>query len=287
MSRAVATRRGLPASSDVSAQADKRFRRSETRPGRRKWKKFAWRAGLVGALAVVTLGLLAAGVAVAMRSPLLAVSHVIVRGNARLSPAEVEALLDGMRGENVLRVDFDEYRKRLVDSPWVASVTFSRVLPSTIVVSIAERVPMAVARLGHQLYLVDDQGVIIDEFGSQYPDFDLPIVDGLVRSPKSGGAVVDPAGVRVTGRFLAAVGARPELRQRVSQIDVTDPRNVVVLLDDDPVQLHVGDTRFVERLTMYLQVAASLREEMKDIDSADLRLDDIERVIVRPKSAPR
>ena len=36
--------------------------------------------------------------------------------------------------------------------------------------------------------------------------------------------------------------------ERLSQIDVTTPRDAVVLLDDDPALLHLGDTRFVERV---------------------------------------
>ena len=286
MSRA-ATRRGLPSSPDVSAQLDKRFRRSESRPGRRKWKKLAWRGGLIATLVLVVLALVAAGVALILRSPTLAVSQLAIRGNVRLSPAEVEALLDGLRGQNIFRVDFAEYRKRLMDSPWVAGVAFSRVLPATIVVRIEERVPMAIARQGQQLYLVDDQGVIMDEFGPQYRDFDLPIVDGLVKSPRSGGPFVDDARVRVTGKFLSALSVRPELRHRVSQIDVSNPHDLVVLLDDDPTLLHVGDARFVERLTTYLQVASLLHDQRSDIDYADLRLDDIERIIVGPKGGQR
>jgi cell division protein FtsQ len=287
MSRPAAIRRGLPSGSpDVGAQQDKRFRRSETRPARRKWKKLAWKAGFIGAGAVVVMGLMVGVGTAILRSSVLAVSSVAVRGNVRLSVGEVEALLGGLRGQGIFLVDFDEYRKRLMDSPWVADVTLSRVLPGTVVVRITERAPMAVARLGHQLYLVDDQGVIIDEFGPQYREFDLPVVDGLVRSPKSGGPLVDMDGVSVTGRFLAALASRPDLRSRVSQIDVSDPRDVIVLLDDDPALLHVGDSRFAERLTTYFQIASRIRDEWNEIDYVDLRLDDVERVIVRAKTAP-
>lgn len=227
-----------------------------------------------------------AGVLV-LKSPPLAVSQLVVRGNSRLSSGEVEALLDGVRGQSILLVNLDECRRRLMDSPWVADVTLSRVLPSTISVRIQERSPMAVARLGQHLYLVDDQGVIIDEFGPEYREFDLPIVDGLVRSPEAAGPLVDLAGVRTTGRFLDALRAQPSLRRRVSQIDVTDPRDLVVLLDDDAALLHVGDTRFVERLSMYLQIAERLHGERKDLDSVDLRLDDLAHVIVRSKAGDR
>jgi cell division protein FtsQ len=285
MSRAAAVRRGLPASMpDVAAQQDKRFRRSDARPGRRRWQKLAWKAGFIGIGCLVALGLVTAAGSAVLHSQALAVSNVVVRGNVRLSTGEVEALVGGLRGQGIFFVNFEEYRKRLMDSPWVGSVTLSRVLPGTVVIQIGERAPMAVARLGQQLYLVDDRGMIIDEFGPQYREFDLPVVDGLVHAAKSGGPSVDMAAVSVSGRFLSAVASRADLRGRVSQIDVSNPQDVVVLLDDDPVLLHVGDTRFVERLEMYLQIAPTLRAQMTDIDYADLRLDDVERIVVRPKS---
>ena len=39
---------------------------------------------------------------------------------------------------------------------------------------------MAAVPARRQLYLVDASGDVIDEFGPQYAEFDLPIVDGLV-----------------------------------------------------------------------------------------------------------
>ncbi len=286
MSRSAALRRGLPASTpDVAAQQDKRFRRSESRPARRRLKKLAWKAGFIAAGVLMALGLLGVAGSAVLHSSALSVSTVAIRGNVRLSTGEVEALLAGLRGQGIFFVDFEEYRKRLMDSPWVANVTLARVLPGTIVVQITERAPMAVARLGQQLYLADERGFIIDEFGPQYRQYDLPIVDGLVRAPKSGGPLVDSDAVAVTGRFLTALASHSALRQRVSQIDVSNPRDVVVLLDDDPTLLHVGDTRFVERLRNYLDVAGRLHEEVKDIDYADLRLDDVNRISVGSKAA--
>ena len=82
--------------------------------------------------------------------------------------------------------------------------------------------------------------------------------------------------------MIAAFESHPGLRDRLSQIDVTTPRDAVVLLDDDPALLHLGDTRFVERVQGYLELAPTLRERLGAIDSVDLRFD--ERVYVRSRT---
>jgi cell division septal protein FtsQ len=58
----------------------------------------------------------------------------------------------------------------------------------------------------------------------------------------------------------------------------------VVLLDQDPALVHVGDELFVERLQRYLELHEALHSRVPDIEYVDLRFDD--RVYVRPgKSA--
>src|SRR5690606_4988886 len=123
---------------------------------------------------------------------------IVVRGSERVPAGDLEALVDDLRGQNILRVDFETYRRRLLESPWVARVTFARVLPATIEIQVVEREPMAAARLGRQLYLVDYEGVIVAEAGGAHDVFDLPIVDGLMESPAASGPAVDPDRVRLT-----------------------------------------------------------------------------------------
>jgi cell division septal protein FtsQ len=280
MSRA--SRRGLPpAAAGVAAPADRRFRRPDVRPGtRRKIGLLAWRLARIGLAIGITIvaGIWAARTLLA--SSLLTVKHIAIAGNQRLTVPEIEALLDGLRSERILNVDFEAYRKRVLDSPWVADVAIRRRLPSTVELRIVERVPMAIARLGPQLYLVDREGVIMDEFGPQYRDFDLPIVDGLVAASR-GGPVTDADRVLLTGKFVAAIDSRPDLRKRISQVDVSNARDLVAILDSSPAALHLGDARFVERLTTYFEISQTLTDQFAELDYVDLRFDD--RVFVRPR----
>jgi cell division septal protein FtsQ len=262
--------RRSPLAAGLTAPADRRFRRPDVRPVRRRTAVLVvrWTLPLLACAAAAVW----AGRAIT-QSELLVVRHVVISGNTRLSTGQVEGLLDGIRGENILQVDFDRYRRQVMDSPWVADVRLARVLPSTIDVRITERTPMAIARLNHQLFLVDDAGVIIDEYGAPYRDLDLPIVDGLLGAAAAEGPMADPARVRLADALLTSLDARRDLGRRVSHVDVSDAHDARVMFDSDPAWLHLGDDQFAERLHTYLELAPTLRERFRDIDYVDLRFD--------------
>ena len=86
----------------------------------------------------------------------------------------------------------------------------------------------------------------------------------------------------MAARLLAALGAHPSLAKRVSQIDVSDPRDLMVILKGDTAMVRLGDEQFAERLQSYVDLSPVLREKVPEIDYVDLRFD--ERVYVRPQS---
>jgi len=265
---------------------DKRFRRAHVKPSRKRSlpSKQAWLAARLLALAVVLAYAGYRGVILIAAASSLQIGHMVVRGHERLSTGEVLALVEGLRGQNILGVDLDEWQQKLLSSPWVESATIRRVLPSTVEIAVRERRPMGIGRLGTAMYLVDARGVIIDEYGPAYADIDLPIIDGIGAAPQDGGSIVDIARAEFAARVIGAISTRPELAKRVSQIDVSDLHDAVLILDGDPALLRLGDSEFVARLQQYIDLAPALRERLPGIDYVDLRFD--ERLYVRPpKSA--
>lgn len=264
-------RRGLPASR-VKAPSDRRFRRPDVRPGRRKRSRHLLRwAVRIGVPLSVVVGVLAWAGSVVLESSLLRVDQVVVRGARHVDAADVAAVVDSIRGRNILGIDFETYRRQLLASSWVADASLWRVLPSTIEIRVVERKPMAVARFGPRLYLVDATGVVIDVFGPTYREFDLPIVDGVMRADADGRPVADAARVALTRALLETLAAAPELFERLSQVDVSDAHDAVVLIEDDPAWLHLGESELVDRLRRYVDYASELRERVGPVDSVDLR----------------
>ncbi len=205
------------------------------------------------------------------------IAQINVRGNHRLSKGEILAMLQDLRGQSVLAADLADWRRALLSSPWVADASLRRTLPSTVDVVILERVPLGIGRINGLLYLVDDRGSVIDEYGPGYADLDLPVIDGLSSAPGAENSNLYRA--LLARRLLDALRVQNMVSQ-ISQIDVSDARNAVVLLEGDPTLIRLGDERFVERLQSYHQLAPTLRDQVPAIDYVDLRFN--ERVYVGP-----
>jgi cell division protein FtsQ len=263
----------------VAAPSDRRFRRSHVKPARRRNGLLARRWRTAVTVVVVGLALYAGRRAVSIVAGLeiFHVDRINVRGNHRLSSGEVMSLVADLRGRSILSIDLDQWRTALLVSPWVADASLRRTLPSTVDIVVLERTPLGIGRINGSLYLVDDRGSVIDEYGPNYADLDLPIIDGLSGVPDE--ETTNLYRALLARRLLDALKVQ-NLAGRISQIDVSDSRNAVVLVDDDPTQLRLGAERFVERLQSYFELAPALREQVPAMDYVDLRFD--ERVYVRP-----
>ena len=259
-----------------SEHSDPRAPRKRLADGvRRQWVRVVRGLGLAGGLC---LGGWMAATALPAAS-FLTVDDIVVHGNEQLSDGEVLALVSGLHGAGILSVDLADHQRRLAASPWLTGGTLRRRLPSTVEVFVTERRPVAIARFGGRPYLLDASGAIVDGYGPRFAQFDFPIVDGL--GGEGGGAEsVDPTRMALAARLLAQLARQPDVLKAVSQIDVADPRDAVVLLEDDVTLLHLGTERFLARLRLYAELAPVLREEIRDIDEVDLRFDP--RVYVRP-----
>ena len=268
--------------SAVAVPADRRFRRVHVKPAR---KHRFWR-GLVrplvgcGLAALVLVYGIYRGTNVVAHARALQIDRIIVDGNARLSKGEVLAVLSGLRGESLVWIDLDAWRRRLMSSPWVRDAALRRLLPSTIEVVIFERQPIGIGRINGETYLVDDQGVVIDQYGPGYADLDLPLVDGLATSPSGDAASADGPRAELAARVIAAVKAKPDIARRLSQVDVGDLHNAAITLSGDPAVIYIGEDQFLPRLQSYLELASALRDRVQEIDYVDMRFDD--RIYVRP-----
>lgn len=198
--RARSGRRGAVPSggstSVTSLRARRRRSRRRTHPRRRQLAVLGAVVLVLGALAWVFLA-----------SPLLAVRTVRVDGAGALSEAQVVQTAGVAEGTPLVRVDTDAAAARVAQLPQVASVEVTRGWPGTVVVTVAERVPVAVVEQDGTRQLVDAGGVVFDTITGAPPAGVVPLEvpdpgpDDVATSAALGALTALPADVRdvVTG----------------------------------------------------------------------------------------
>ena len=100
-----------------------------------------------------------------------------VKGAHRISERQVVKQTQITRGMNILSVNLETVRERLLANPWIAEAEVSRELPDGIHIRIKEHHPLAVLDLGRK-YLINTKGEIFKKMSASDPG-NMPIVSGL------------------------------------------------------------------------------------------------------------
>ncbi len=257
----------------AAAPAD-RFLRG--RPRQRRSSRRVFRLLLRSASAVAGLGaLVAAGfwtAAAAGRAPELMVHRIWVEGNERLSDGEILQLMDITEGANILTLDLGDLKKRLLRSAWIKEVDLTRVLPATLILRITERIPVGIAVLD-ELYLMADDGTILDQLAPHYDVEELVLVRGL--SGSAGASRLDPEKARLAGRLAARLMMDSRLAALVSELDVhrgSRREGVIELnLRQPAITVAVSEEDMVEQLHGFLPLAHGILDRYPGASRVDLR----------------
>ncbi|SNR33715.1 cell division protein FtsQ/DivIB [Blastococcus mobilis] len=160
-----------------------------------------------------------------LAGPVLTVRAVQVDGLATLSADLVQEAAGIGGGTPLLRVDVDAAEARVARLPQVASVEVTRDWPASVVITVVERVPVAVVGEPGRRSLIDAEGVLFDTVTGSPPDGVVPLD---VRSPGPDDAA--------TLAGIAAVGSLPaDVRKQVTGAAASSADDISLTLTDGTV----------------------------------------------------
>jgi cell division protein FtsQ len=188
-------------------------------------------------------------------------SNIKATGLTEVSRAEMLPVFGEDIGRNIFFVPLSERRRQLEEIPWVQSATVMRVLPDQIQVSVVERQPVAFTRRGQQIGLVDANGILLTMPAAMMAQhhYSFPVVTGIdARDPLS----ARKARMAVYQRLLADLDASGQkLSTQISEVDLTDPEDAHVIMQDDTTLLHFGQDQFLQRYERYKTHIAEWRKQ--------------------------
>ncbi|SDM59848.1 cell division protein FtsQ [Geodermatophilus siccatus] len=217
-------------SSRAGTEARPRRRPVARRPSSRHPAARRRRLLVRGGVLVAVLGLLAW---LLWGSPVLAVSTVRVDGAGTLTAAEVVDVAGIDEGTPLLRVDVDAAEARVARLPQVADVEVTRGWPRSVVVTVVERVPVAVVEEAGTRTLVDPDGVLFDTV-TGYPPVGVVPLDVADPGPED----------RATRAALSALVALPrDVRVDLAEARATSAEDVTFTLEDGTTVLWGSEER--------------------------------------------
>jgi len=192
-----------------------------------------------------------------------------ITGNARVPTSEIEAIVRRVTRHGLLRADLSALRTELREHPLIKDAEITRVLPDELRVRVIERTPVAlVARQRGTPVCVDEEGIVLGDFhllGTQM----LPLLVGWSEEESELAAAENRRRVALYRQLQRELSApEPSYWDRVDQVNLRDPKNVMVNLTESPrTWIHLGDRDFRQRFELSLHILSAVKQQ----DVAELR----------------
>ena len=156
---------------DLDAEKESPFLRAQKRvPARRSPLPKKTAAKILWALLAIAVATIFAIGAAAMyhygqhswRFRLNSSDDIEMAGLGNVTRGQVMEVMGGDIGRNVFFIPLDQRQKQLEQIPWVESASVMRFAPDRIKIAIKERTPVAFARIGSKVMLIDAGGVLME-----------------------------------------------------------------------------------------------------------------------------
>jgi cell division protein FtsQ len=216
-----------------------------------------------------------------------------ITGTHNVPHAQVMEVLGGDIGRNIFFIPLAERKAQLEKIPWVESASVMRFVPNRLVVEIHERTPIAFARVGPRISLIDAGGTLMDLPGSGKQKYSFPVIVGMnPGEPLSTRA----ARMKIYNELLRQLDSDgAHYSQDLSEVDISDQEDVKVLANDPAgaVLVHLGSSDYLSRYRIYVTHLQGWRQQFDKLESVDLRYEhqiivnpDMERTAKTPQLTP-
>ena len=203
-----------------------------------------------------------------------------VIGTHNVPHTQVMEVLGGDIGRNIFFIPLTERKAQLEKIPWVESASVMRFVPNRLQVEIHERTPIAFARLGSRIWLIDAGGTLMELPGAGKQKYSFPVIVGMnPGEPLSTRA----ARMRIYNQLLRELDSDgAHYSQDLSEVDISDQDDVKVLTNDSAgaVLVHLGSSDFLSRYKIYVTHVRGWRQQFEKLESVDLRYE--HQIILNP-----
>jgi cell division protein FtsQ len=193
---------------------------------------------------------------------------------------QIMEVMGGDIGRNIFFVPLAERKQLLEKIPWVESASVMRFVPNRLRIEIRERTPVAFARVGSKILLIDSVGTLMELPAAGKKKYSFPVILGMNPGEP---ASTRAARMKIYNDLVSQLDASgAHYSQDLSEVDLSDAEDVKVVASDaqGEVLVHLGSSTYLERYKVYQSHVREWRQQFDKLESVDLRYD--RQIIVNP-----
>lgn len=204
--------------------------------------------------------------------------NIDVGGMENVTKAQIMEVMGADIGRNIFFIPLAQQKAQLEQIPWVESASVMRFVPNRLRVEIHERTPVAFARVGPRIFLIDAGGSLMEL--PQKRKYSFPVILGMNPGEPLSTRIPRMKAYNELVRDLDSGGAR--YAQDLSEVDLSDLENIKVRVNDPQgdVEVELGSSDFLRRYKTYVSHVQEWRQQFQKLESVNLRYDN--QVIVNP-----
>ncbi|WP_317856229.1 cell division protein FtsQ/DivIB [Chakrabartyella piscis] len=208
-------------------------------------------------------------------SPLFTTKYIYLEGCERYSLDEICDTISFHTGDNLVLYNRSKAEKTLLTDPYIATADISLKLPSTMTITLTERLTRGyVPYMGAYLY-IDMEGRVL-ETQSSYSD-PLPIVNGLQFTSFQLGELLPVQNQEALTVMLqiSKLMEKYELLDLILEVDVSDANNIVAYTNG--VQVYLGN---IDRMDQKIRYLSEIVPNIPTEDRGSLDLSDLDKPLI-------
>src|ERR1700686_1349791 len=204
--------------------------------------------------------------------------NIEVTGMQNVTKAQIMEVMGADIGRNIFFIPLAQQKAQLEQIPWVESASVMRFVPNRLKVEVHERTPVAFARVGPRISLIDSGGTLMEL--PQKHKYSFPVILGMNPGEPLSTRAPRMRAYNELVQELDSGGAR--YSQDLREGDLSDLENLKVRVNDPAgdVLVQLGSSDFLKRYKTYVSHVRDWRQQFQKLESVNLRYDN--QVIVNP-----
>src|ERR1700727_1232553 len=204
--------------------------------------------------------------------------NIEVTGMQKRTKQQIMEVMGGDIGRNIFFIPLAQQKAQLETIPWVESASVMRFVPNRLKVEITERTPVAFARVGPRIALIDAGGTLMELPPKR--KYSFPVILGMNPGEPLSTRAPRMKAYNELVQDLDSSGAH--YSQDLSEVDLSDLENLKVRVNDPAgdVLVHLGSSDYLKRYKIYVGHVQEWRQQFQKLESVNLRYDN--QVIVNP-----